>query len=378
LLLQDQSSLEKRLALLEQVEHVAPASVLRLHSDLDNLRAEAQNKSTSQVSETRVTNERVESLTRQIQQTSTELSHYRSTVDSWESWRSEQARYPFASLLSDFESSSRREWEDVRRLSNAALGLAERTHSAVADLRNGLNANQTRMWDELVGPVVQLAGRSTVGSGVLLRVSPEPSATNSRPFLLTAWHVVRDILADADEGDTAIPVTVFTSDGSLFFETATLLEQDAAMDVALLRLDGSLPASTGAVLAARERLGKTNVFDEIYAVGCPLGNDPIPTRGEIVDVDHVVDGESYWMISAPTYIGNSGGGIFDAQTHELLGVFSKIYTHGSLRPTVIPHMGLATPLDSIHAWLEDGGYLDTSSNLASSGQASIRIASATR
>ena len=62
------------------------------------------------------------------------------------------------------------------------------------------------------------------------------------------------------------------------------------------------------------------------------------------------------MISAPTYIGNSGGGIFDAQTHELLGIFSKIYTHGSIRPTVVPHMGLATSMLVVYDWLDKVGF----------------------
>ena len=29
---------------------------------------------------------------------------------------------------------------------------------------------------------------------------------------------------------------------------------------------------------------------------------------------------------------------------------------GALRPTIVPHMGLATPLDAIYAWLESEGY----------------------
>jgi hypothetical protein len=97
------------------------------------------------------------------------------------------------------------------------------------------------------------------------------------------------------------------------------------------------------------------VFDEIYAVGCPLGNDPIPTRGEVSDLRHVLDETNYWMISAPTYIGNSGGGIFDGQERRLMALFSKIYTHGTIRPTIIPHMGLASPLDAIYDWLEAEG-----------------------
>ena len=60
------------------------------------------------------------------------------------------------------------------------------------------------------------------------------------------------------------------------------------------------------------------------------------------------------MISAPTYIGNSGGGIYSSASHELLGVFTKIYTHGAIRPTVIPHMGLVTPLSAFYDWIDAG------------------------
>ena len=64
------------------------------------------------------------------------------------------------------------------------------------------------------------------------------------------------------------------------------------------------------------------------------------------------------MISAPTYYGNSGGGIFLADGRRLLGVFSKIYTHGRGNPVVVPHMGLCTPMSAIYAWLDAEGYGD--------------------
>ena len=61
-----------------------------------------------------------------------------------------------------------------------------------------------------------------------------------------------------------------------------------------------------------------------------------------------VAGEPYWMVSSPAYFGNSGGGVFHAETLELVGIFAKIYTHGSYRPQVITHMGLAVPLARLH------------------------------
>lgn len=211
------------------------------------------------------------------------------------------------------------------------------------------------MWRELVGPVVQLAGENSVGSGVLLHSEPRAEGGFRTP-ILTAWHVVRDIQGDPPVLTLPVPVQIYREDGTTRHEEAKLLVHDPKLDAALLEIVTEDRLEFGASLAPRSRLEAARIFDGVVAVGCPLGNDPIPTRGEIATCQHEVDGERYWMINAPTYIGNSGGGIFAADTHELLGIFSKIYTHGSLRPTIVPHMGLVTPLSRVYEWLEREGY----------------------
>jgi len=248
-------------------------------------------------------------------------------------------------------------WTDLQEAVFETQSLAEAASGTVDAFREREAPDRERMWAELMGPTVQLAGESTVGSGVLLR-SRELADGSHQTHLLTAWHVVRDILSDADGLERPIPVTLYSPHGDPSHDTATLLEFDPTLDVALLVMSGTEAYSYGAKLPLVDRLQQAGVFDPIYAVGCPLGNDPIPTYGEVADTEHRVGEEAYWMISAPTYIGNSGGGIFDAQTHELLGIFSKIYTHGNLRPTVVPHMGLVTPMDRIYTWLGEVGYAE--------------------
>jgi S1-C subfamily serine protease len=242
--------------------------------------------------------------------------------------------------------------------------LVSTTHQTATDTmrqvqrldRQIVPRDPTRMWRELVGPVVQLAGESSVGSGVLLRSEWDASRAEYRTYLITAWHVVRDIQGDLSNTSMPVPVNIYGEDRSIRAEEAKLLAFDVDLDAALLEVQTKDALPNGATLASRDQLESTRIFDRIYAVGCPLGNDPIPTPGEIATCNHTVEGELYWMINAPTYIGNSGGGIFDAQTHELLGIFSKIYTHGSLRPTIVPHMGLVTPLMEIYDWLDQEGY----------------------
>ena len=244
------------------------------------------------------------------------------------------------------------------------------TDGALNDLRERLNSNSTlneapntdqdshlakraTRWRKLMGPAVQLSGGGTVGSAVLL--PSERSEGGWRTQLLTAWHVVRDIRLGLGD-DALIPVTIFNEDGNSRTEEARVLCRDSSIDIALLELTSTKSRLPGVQLATRASLAKVQVFEDVYAVGCPLGNDPIPTHGKLSDTSHMVDGTKHWMVSAPTYIGNSGGGIFHAESEELVGIFSKLYTHGSLRPTVVPHMGLAIPLTEVYDWLEGEGY----------------------
>ena len=252
-------------------------------------------------------------------------------------------------------------WQALRARVDAAEELVSESRERLDDVDESLSKEDRdviRMWNELVGPTVQLAGEDSVGSGVILRSVDVGESEDGEPIfdthILTAWHVIRDIV----EGDLEmpVPVAIYQPDGSIINETATLLGHDAGIDVAVLRLDRDEPVEYGASLATRARLKQARIFERIYAVGCPLGNDPIPTSGEIATRTHLVDDVNYWMINAPTYIGNSGGGIFDADTHALLGIFSKIYTHGALRPTIVPHMGLVTPLETIYDWLQESGF----------------------
>lgn len=284
------------------------------------------------------------------------LTEHQAQIAAWDEFRELAGPQALDARMETFAKDVAEHWAEVDEVARSAIDLAEATSANLDHVRRNLARDTDRMWRELVGPTVQLTGDSTVGSGVLLESVLVEEPDTYRTYLVTAWHVVRDIQNGEEHRDMPVPVTVYGADGRVWHETAELLRYNPGLDAALLTLNTTRQLECGARLASPERIARARIFEQIYAVGCPLGNDPIPTFGEIADVRHVVDGESYWMISAPTYIGNSGGGIFDAENHELLGIFSKIYTHGALRPTVVPHMGLVTPLDAVYGWLESVGF----------------------
>ena len=211
---------------------------------------------------------------------------------------------------------------------------------------------------QVLSPVFQLSGGEAVGSAVLIH--REEDSEGTRYYALSCYHVIRDILEERENLEDLSShevAAVFTqADGIEVDATARMIAWDIPTDLALLELTSESSLSNLASLAPRNRNQDLGVFANIYTVGCPLGTAAQATSGEITRVAWEVDGEDYWMVSSPAYFGNSGGGVFHADTLELVGIFAKIYTHGSYRPQVITHMGLAIPIDTIHDWLTEAGY----------------------
>lgn len=350
---------EERLGRLEREPRADPAEVAGLQGELESVRVHVAGADALRAAERErfergldALQRRAEDVARAAWATRTELARLETQwAERDDGERADLLEAEIAALRDELEART----SELDALAEGAADLARREAERLRAEVEPLVARDTRhMWDELVGPVVQLAGDATVGSGVLLASRPREDG-GWLTYLLTSWHVVRDIYGSTDRVHLPVTAKLYQPDGTTRFETARMLEYDVELDIALLTLDTREHLPHGARLASRERVRAVATFEDIYAVGCPLGNDPIPTPGEIAASSHDVEGGHYWMISAPTYIGNSGGGIFDARSYELLGIFSKIYTHGSTRTTIVPHMGLATPLSVVYDWFDRVG-----------------------
>ena len=355
--------LQERVDELSQAPRVAPETVVRLQKQVGALRHELERTRTAieQDDSRQRIEQRLERVADTLDANDCAIVEHDARLASWEQrW---QGRDPLEidRDLANVRAGLAQGWLDINRVSSQSVELAAQERERIDSLDRRIEPllagrDTARMWHELVGPVVQLAGDTTVGSGVLLESRPLAGGAGYATYVMTAWHVVRDIYGSIDKTAMPVPVKMYEPDGSTKTEFATMVVYDVTLDVALLALDSKERVAHGARLASLEHLRDVHVFDTVYAVGCPLGNDPIPTVGEIASTNHVVDGCTYWMLSAPTYIGNSGGGIYDARNNELIGIFSKIYTHGASHSTIVPHMGLATPMTIIYEWLERQGH----------------------
>ncbi len=249
-----------------------------------------------------------------------------------------------------------RQTSDLFRQSKDLKTRISETEDLLGEVLSAVNRDPQGMSRRMLQPCVQLQGDETVGSGTLISCEKDKKGKGYVTYVLTAYHVVRNILADEPTlARKGIDVVIYTSNGKITRKCDVVISNPKA-DLSLVKLRGTGKVPVVAELSTRKELNAIRVWTPVYAIGCPLGNDPIPTAGSVSSLSNKVGETNYWMINAPTYFGNSGGGIYNGQTYKLLAVFSKIYTHGNTRPVVIPHMGLGVPLTRVYDWFDKEGY----------------------
>ena len=139
-------------------------------------------------------------------------------------------------------------------------------------------------------------------------------------------------------------------------------ECEGGQDWALLKArDLEAKAPWVANMYPRDKVDQVHIFDKVHACGASLGHPPIVTDGHISFMDDEIDHFKYWMSTAPTIFGNSGGGVFRYSTarkkHEYVGVPRRI----SIQPMgfsadAITHMGYFIPIERVYQLLDDNDY----------------------
>jgi S1-C subfamily serine protease len=248
--------------------------------------------------------------------------------------------------------------ESLEREIGRGYRLHRLTMDEIEEVRRSLARDTERLSRHVLLPSVQVNARGSVGGGTIIQsreIAPGEFAT----YAVTAFHVVQKAVVRKDGAEQREPVEVrvYEVDGALA-ETVEgeILAYDEKKDIVLVKLKSRRKYTNVARLARRESLREITVFTPIYAVGCPLGHDPLPSPGEISTLHKEVNGERFWMMNAPTIFGNSGGGIFHRETHELVGISAMICTYDGFVSTPVPHLGIMVSLLTLYDWL-DGQYL---------------------
>jgi S1-C subfamily serine protease len=221
--------------------------------------------------------------------------------------------------------------------------------------------------------IVRIRTQTSGGSGTVLYSKLMPnSGSKYETYVLTNWHVVQTNIKVQTKWSTLLKREVKTdvlSDCMVeFFEfeyqswefghssyRAQIVCYDKNMDLALLRVKSEKRFDYVVRMFPKgEHKERLRMLMPLYAVGCALGHPTLSTQGQLTGFDDIIENYPYWLSTAPTIFGNSGGAIFLAETYEFIGVPSRIAVILSgFGADAITHMSFFIPITSVYKFLDE-------------------------
>lgn len=198
---------------------------------------------------------------------------------------------------------------------DSSAAISTSTTSTAGTTANGVQAVASKALPSVVEIGVQSSQGSGIGSGVVLTADGD---------ILTNYHVV----AAAGSGQSKIQIAL--SDGTTY--DATVVGTDPSSDLAVLHAEGA----SGLTPATFADSSKTQVGDEVVAIGAPAGLENTVTSGIVSYIGRQVSTQSaetggkkvtYDAIQTDASInpGNSGGPLLNS-AGEVIGINSVIYS----------------------------------------------------
>lgn len=227
--------------------------------------------------------------------------------------------------------------------------------------------------EKVLYPCVRVRAASAGGSGQVV-LANERDGT----FVLTCQHVVDGCIEVKEEWsqlqqrnvkkDVLAPVDVeffsYKYDDRAIGSTKVQSEivcYDKNEDIALLRLEADPRAEQWvAAMFPCEGPKDPHVSEhidymaEVVTVGAAMGSRPITTTGNLCDFNEMIDNREYWLSTAPSIFGNSGGATFLTETWEFIGMPARItVSRAGFSSDAITHMGYIVPITRIVKFLKD-------------------------
>ena len=223
-------------------------------------------------------------------------------------------------------------------------------------------------------PTVRVRTNKAGGSGTLIysKQVPDEDVGVYESYVLTNEHVIDDNIKVEKKWSTLLKREVKTdilAECSVeFFDfeygsweaghsshRSEIMCYDKDMDIGLLKIKSEKKFDNVAKMFPRgEHKKQLRFFQPVYAIGCGLGHPPLQTKGQLAGFTDVIDNYPYWLSTAPTIFGNSGGSVYRGDTYEFIGIPSRIAVMASgFSADAITHMSYFIPIPSIYSFLED-------------------------
>ena len=217
-------------------------------------------------------------------------------------------------------------------------------------------------------PIVRVRTAQASGSGTIIYSELMPDSKKYETYVLTNKHVISfnvkiatewstllkrevktDILTDAHIDNFEFEYLSWQVGSSTW--RAKIMAYDSNMDLALLRIKTERQFPYVAQMFPRnQNKEQIRMFMPLYAVGAGLGEPVLATEGHLTGFGIMINNYPYWLSTAPTIFGNSGGAVFLAETGEFIGVPSRIAV---VYRDAITHMSYFIPITSVYRFLDE-------------------------
>jgi S1-C subfamily serine protease len=236
-----------------------------------------------------------------------------------------------------------------------------------------------KLHQEVLWTTVRVRSDKAGGSGTVVW-SDKDKEGKYHTYVLTCEHVIDDLIKIEKKWDEIAKVErkmevlgkprvqIFYYEnysrckGSSGEHRAEIVAYSKEEDIALLELERyETPIEYVASMFPRGKLEEIHVFDKVHCVGAAMGHEPIATEGIISYMDEIIDGKEYWMSTAQSIFGNSGGAVFryskERDRYEFLGMPARItVAMYGFSADAITHMGFFVPINRIYKFLDDNCY----------------------
>lgn len=224
--------------------------------------------------------------------------------------------------------------------------------------------------NQILRPSARIVADRALGSGTVVY------SKDGKTYLLTNYHVISEnidykkvwdnIIKRDIKKDFVSPVEVQMGrlDDNGFYLTSTSIMADIVAynrekDMALLELRDKVDYPS-VKLYPRDKANEVPLLVNLCACGCALGEKPVVTFGNLNGLQIEIDNEDYWISTAPSIFGNSGGGVFtnySGKEWEFLGIPSRIpVIMIGFGGDAITHLGYFIPIYRIYEWLDEVCY----------------------
>lgn len=224
----------------------------------------------------------------------------------------------------------------------------------------------------IIYPTVRVRVGKAGGSGLIVYSDKVPDSEDRyETYIMTCWHVVEGAIKTvkkkhpfADrfidmEVRELVQVEIFEYEEMSTIVGATqynadIMAWDKEFDLAILKLQTSRQLPHVAKLYPKARSDEIKLGMGTFSCGCSLGHEPILNKGRIMGKHDMIENQKYWLSTANTIFGNSGGSDFLVETLEYIGITARIsgYQLG-FSVDIITWMGFVIPIETIYRFWDE-------------------------